>query len=35
MYSKQEAYNKIKELVERFNEHIEEYKRNVYNFNTG
>ena len=28
---KQKAYNKIKELVDRFHEHVEEYKRNNYN----
>ena len=28
---KQKAYQKIKELVERFQEHVEEYKRNNYN----
>jgi len=29
--AKEKAYNKIKALVERFSEHIEEYKRNNYN----
>jgi len=30
-FPKEKAYNKIKELVERFQEHVEEYKRNNYN----
>ncbi len=29
--TKQQAYNKIAQLVERFNEHIDEYKRGNYN----
>ena len=29
--SKEEAHRKIEQLVERFREHVEEYKRNVYN----
>jgi len=29
--TKEQAFKKIKELVERFSEHIEEYKRNRYN----
>jgi type I restriction-modification system DNA methylase subunit len=29
--NKEEAYNKIEQLVERFHEHVDEYKRNVYN----
>ena len=29
--NKEEAQNKIEQLVERFREHVEEYKRNVYN----
>ena len=29
--NKEEAYKKIEQLVERFREHVEEYKRNAYN----
>lgn len=29
--TKEQAYEKVKELIERFSEHVEEYKRNGYN----